>query len=113
MFWLRCIQRDSLAVYLLKKQQVNRLDLTQYLSHGTRKDEDSPMDGSSDNEPEEEQSSNSSKSPLQLYTVNLNEQAADGRTDPLIGREKKWSVRLKFSAVVVKQSTLGGRSGCG
>ena len=83
-------ERDSLAVYLLKKQQVNRLDLTQYLSHGTRKDEDSASDGSMENEQEEESAPNSaSKSPLQLYTVNLNEQAAEGKTDPLIGREKE------------------------
>ena len=33
-------ERDSFAVYLLKKQQINRLDLTQDLSHGTRKDEE-------------------------------------------------------------------------
>lgn len=83
-------ERDSLAVYLLKKQQVNRLDLTQYLSHGTRKDEDSSTDGAMDSEQEEESApNNTSKSPLQLYTVNLNEQASEGRTDPLIGREKE------------------------
>ncbi|MCY3286994.1 hypothetical protein ECD93_17840, partial [Acinetobacter baumannii] len=29
----------SFAVYLLKRHQINRLTLTQYLSHGTRKDE--------------------------------------------------------------------------
>jgi len=83
-------ERDSLAVYLLKKQQVNRLDLTQYLSHGTRKDEDNSLGGGAvDNEQEEETTSSSSKSPLQLYAVNLNEQAAEGKTDPLIGREKE------------------------
>ena len=32
-------ERDSFAVYLLKRHQINRLTLTQYLSHGTRKDE--------------------------------------------------------------------------
>ena len=84
-------ERDSLAVYLLKKQQVNRLDLTQYLSHGTRKEEDSSSDGAIENEQEEESapSGGTSKSALQLYTVNLNEQATEGRTDPLIGREKE------------------------
>jgi ATP-dependent Clp protease ATP-binding subunit ClpA len=84
-------ERDSLAVYLLKKQQVNRLDLTQYLSHGTRKEEDNASDGAIDNEQEEESvpSGSASKSALQLYTVNLNEQANEGRTDPLIGREKE------------------------
>ncbi len=32
-------ERDSFAVYLLKRHQINRLTLTQYLAHGTRKDE--------------------------------------------------------------------------
>ena len=40
MFWSQCIQSVILfAVYLLKRHQINRLTLTQYLSHGTRKDE--------------------------------------------------------------------------
>ncbi|MEY2864739.1 MAG: hypothetical protein RLY58_2446, partial [Pseudomonadota bacterium] len=83
-------ERDSFAVYLLKKQQINRLDLTQYLSHGTRKEEDSTDSNMmQDNDGEEDPSSASRNSPLSAYTVNLNEQASDGRTDPLIGREKE------------------------
>ena len=83
-------ERDSFAVYLLKKQQINRLDLTQYLSHGTRKDEDSGSDGAaSESESDDESGSSQRNNPLSAYTVNLNEQAKDGRTDPLIGREKE------------------------
>lgn len=83
-------ERDSFAVYLLKKQQINRLDLTQYLSHGTRKDEDSGSDGAAgESESDEESGSSQRNNPLSAYTVNLNEQAKDGRTDPLIGREKE------------------------
>ena len=83
-------ERDSFAVYLLKKQQINRLDLTQYLSHGTRKDEDSGLDGAAgESESDEESGSSQRNNPLSAYTVNLNEQAKDGRTDPLIGREKE------------------------
>ena len=83
-------ERDSFAVYLLKKQQINRLDLTQYLSHGTRKDEDGGADGAmGEAETEEEGSSGPRSNPLSAYTVNLNDQAKEGRTDPLIGREKE------------------------
>ncbi len=83
-------ERDSFAVYLLKKQQINRLDLTQYLSHGTRKDEEGGQEGAmGEAEADEESGSSQRSNPLGAYTVNLNEQAKDGRTDPLIGREKE------------------------
>ncbi|KAB0624112.1 ATP-dependent Clp protease ATP-binding subunit ClpA [Acinetobacter gandensis] len=79
-------ERDSFAVYLLKRHQINRLTLTQYLSHGTRKDESQveeieELDG--------ETSSSANAGPLELYTTNLNAEAQKGKTDPLIGREKE------------------------
>lgn len=68
-------ERDSFAVYLLKKQQINRLDLTQYLSHGTRKDRSSGSDGAaSESESDDESGSSQRNNPLSAYTVNLNEQ---------------------------------------
>ena len=33
-------ERDTFAVYLLKRHQINRLTLTQYLSHGAHKQEE-------------------------------------------------------------------------
>ncbi|MEK5759454.1 ATP-dependent Clp protease ATP-binding subunit ClpA [Acinetobacter variabilis] len=80
-------ERDSFAVYLLKRHQINRLTLTQYLSHGTRKDE-----VQSEEEIEEldgESASSNNSGPLELYTTNLNLEAQRGKTDPLIGREKE------------------------
>ncbi|MGB8695242.1 AAA family ATPase, partial [Acinetobacter sp.] len=80
-------ERDSFAVYLLKRHQINRLTLTQYLSHGTRKEE-----VQAEEEVEEldgETSSSSNAGPLDLYTTNLNTEAQKGKTDPLIGREKE------------------------
>lgn len=93
-------ERDSFAVYLLKRHQINRLTLTQYLSHGTRKDE-----VQSEEEIEEldgESASSNNSGPLELYTTNLNLEAQRGKTDPLIGREKKLSGQRKFYAVAVK-----------
>lgn len=93
-------ERDSFAVYLLKRHQINRLTLTQYLSHGTRKDE-----VQSEEEIEEldgESASSNNSGPLELYTTNLNQEAQRGKTDPLIGREKKLSGQRKFYAAVVK-----------
>ncbi|ANF81726.1 ATP-dependent Clp protease ATP-binding subunit ClpA [Acinetobacter sp. NCu2D-2] len=80
-------ERDSFAVYLLKRHQINRLTLTQYLAHGTRKEE-----VQAEEEIEEldgESTSSSSSGPLDLYTTNLNIEAQKGKTDPLIGREKE------------------------
>jgi len=80
-------ERDSFAVYLLKRHQINRLTLTQYLSHGTRKEE-----VQAEEEVEEldgETSASANAGPLDLYTTNLNVEAQKGKTDPLIGREKE------------------------
>ncbi len=80
-------ERDSFAVYLLKRHQINRLTLTQYLSHGTRKDEVHMEEEAEDIEGEATSSANAG--PLELYTTNLNIEAQKGKTDPLIGREKE------------------------
>ncbi|MDO5768306.1 MAG: AAA family ATPase [Psychrobacter sp.] len=76
-------EHDTYAVYLLKKQGVSRLELTQYLSHGQEKDEDfeSKSAGGSDS-----RSDKTSKDPLVEFATNLNKRAAEGKTDPLIGR---------------------------
>ncbi len=80
-------ERDSFAVYLLKRHQINRLTLTQYSAHGTRKDEVQVEEEIEDLDGESTSSSNAG--PLELYTTNLNVEAQKGKTDPLIGREKE------------------------
>ncbi|MHA3054585.1 ATP-dependent Clp protease ATP-binding subunit ClpA [Acinetobacter sp. ANC 4633] len=79
-------ERDTFAVYLLKRHQINRLTLTQYLSHGSRKEEIQVEEESDDLEGE---TTNTAAGPLEQYTTNLNAEAAKGKTDPLIGREKE------------------------
>lgn len=59
-------------MYLLKRHQINRLTLTQYLSHGTRKDEVQVEEEVEDIEGE---TSASNAGPLELYTLNLNVEA--------------------------------------
>ncbi|EPF73572.1 ATP-dependent Clp protease ATP-binding subunit ClpA [Acinetobacter rudis] len=80
-------ERDSFAIYLLKRHQINRLTLTQYLSHGARKDE-IPVEEEAD-EVDSDISTSANAGPLELYTLNLNHEAQKGKTDPLIGREKE------------------------
>ena len=79
---------DSQAVYLLNSQNISRLDVVNYISHGISKvsgDEDNEGYGQAENEESEGESS--TKSPLESFATNLNERAKQGKIDPLIGRD--------------------------
>ncbi len=86
-------EQESQAVYFLKKQSVARIDVVNYIAHGISKvsDETSNMDDhhSQDVHDEEHVSEGTSKSPLESYASNLNEQALAGRIDPLVGRDEE------------------------
>jgi ATP-dependent Clp protease ATP-binding subunit ClpA len=81
-------EQESHAVYLLGLQDVSRLDVVNYISHGISKILDDELD---EGEPllleEQEGEESKKKSALEQFAVNLNEEAALGRIDPLIGRE--------------------------
>jgi len=92
-------EQDSHAVYYLNRQSVKRLDIVNYIAHGIRKDgEDNSEDflldfddeqnADSHNEENKTEEEESSK-PLDLYAVNLNEEAKLERIDPLIGRDSE------------------------
>src|ERR1051326_763595 len=72
----------SHAVYLLRSQGVNKLDVLQFLSHGVGKNNPQPAFVQT----EEEEGSAGTSDPLKTYAVNLNEKAKNGDIDPLIGR---------------------------
>ncbi len=78
-------EQDSHCVYVLHKQNIMRLDVVNYISHGIAKDSEDdedhePMVG----EPGAEEVRETK--PLQKYADNLNEKAVQGKIDPLIGR---------------------------
>ena len=81
-------EKDSHAVYFLHQQGVTRLDAVNFIAHGVRKDEADAESGEAaagaDGAAAEK---NEKQTPLEQYTVNLNQQAREGRIDPLIGRE--------------------------
>ncbi len=81
-------ERESHAVYLLNQQNIARLDVVNCISHGISKvsDEESSEESAQPAEEEAEQADNSNNA-LTAYCTNLNEQAAAGKIDPLIGRE--------------------------
>lgn len=80
-------ERESQAVYFLNGQGVTRLDVVNYISHGISKVAEDEENESYTAAGEEEKSQDTSgKTPLESYTVNLNQMAAAGKIDPLIGR---------------------------
>ena len=80
-------EREAHAAYLLNRQSVTRLDVVNFISHGISKVPDAGESGAQTSGAEEEKAGEQGgKSPLESFAVNLNRQAAEGRTDPLIGR---------------------------
>jgi ATP-dependent Clp protease ATP-binding subunit ClpA len=77
-------EQESQAVYILKKADVTRLDVVNFISHGVTKNEDEAHSGDTD---EESTDSEENESILDKYSSNLNIMAKEGKIDPLIGRE--------------------------
>ena len=78
-------EQESQAVYFLNKQNITRLDVVNYISHGISKIYEQPEEHIENTE-ERETADSTAKQPLETFAVNLNEQAAQGKIDPLIGR---------------------------
>ena len=84
-------EQESQAVYFLRLQNVARIDVVNYISHGISKvgDESLEIEGDDNALPQgdgDEASTKSAPSLLEQFTVNLNEQAKQGLLDPLVGR---------------------------
>ncbi|MCC6136928.1 MAG: ATP-dependent Clp protease ATP-binding subunit ClpA [Candidatus Contendobacter sp.] len=81
-------EQESHAVYLLKQQEVSRLDVVNFIAHGISKVADEQDAVSSGDENSESQPQQNVK-PLEHFASNLNELAQKGRIDPLIGRREE------------------------
>jgi ATP-dependent Clp protease ATP-binding subunit ClpA len=99
-------ERESHAVYFLQEQDMSRLDAVNYISHGVAKvlgkseprrvrgvEEETSQAQGNERGPEQRQpgegkpAGKPKEGALQAYCVNLNKKAAQGKIDPLIGRE--------------------------
>lgn len=82
-------EEDSQACYLLAKQDIKRLDVIKFISHGVKKEKDSSFSDFSETEEgfEEESEEKSKQSALDKFCVNLTEKAKLGKLDPCIGRD--------------------------
>ena len=80
-------EKESQAVYLLQSQDVARLDVIRYLSHGTVKQGSGlPAPQRVEPDAEGEEDEEEVEDPLEQFASNLNERAAEGSIDPLVGR---------------------------
>ena len=80
-------EKDSHAVYFLHQQEITRLDVVNYISHGIAKvGDEAPGSAASGVEREGEEGGEAKGNPLSEYASNLNELALEGKIDPLIGR---------------------------
>ena len=79
-------EKQSHAVYLLESQEITRFDVVNNISHGISKVSDG-LPRSAQGAEDEKEEGRAQPSALERFTSNLNEQAREGRIDPLIGRE--------------------------
>ena len=80
-------EKDSHAVYFLHQQDVSRLDVVNFISHGIRKvPQGAPAKEEGDPDAEQEQGSGGA---LESFSQNLNAQALAGKIDPLVGRDSE------------------------
>jgi ATP-dependent Clp protease ATP-binding subunit ClpA len=111
-------EQESQAVYLLKQQDIARIDVVNYITHGISKELQGREDEGSEPSPEQQEAENAgsepSSSPLENFATNLNALAEDGKIDPLIGREDEvtrviqvLSRRRKNNPLLVGESGVG------
>ncbi len=79
-------EQDSQAVYFLSKQNITRLDVVNYISHGISKVHGEEEGQGSPSPADDETAEPAGKSALEMYATNLNQLARQGKIDPLIGR---------------------------
>ena len=78
-------EKQSQAVYFLNLQDITRLDVVNFISHGMPQ---VPGDGGEEErEVTDEHDAEAEETPLERFATNLNAQAEAGKIDPLIGRE--------------------------
>ena len=110
-------EQESQAVYFLRLQNIARIDVVNYISHGISKYVDQPENSSEESTSNAESgtaSDSQEESLLSQFATNLNEQAALGNIDPLIGRAAEVE---RVSQVLVRRRKnnplLVGESGVG
>ncbi|HAN80851.1 MAG: ATP-dependent Clp protease ATP-binding subunit ClpA [Gammaproteobacteria bacterium] len=109
-------EQESQAVYFLKQQQIARIDVVNFISHGIAKAEDPATESDTESETQTNQAATSEERPSNLdgYCTNLNKEVNKGRIDPLIGRDDELarviqtlSRRRKNNPLLVGEAGVG------
>jgi ATP-dependent Clp protease ATP-binding subunit ClpA len=82
-------EQESQAVYFLRRENITRLDVINYISHGVSKYQNNGMQERANPMEEDMMGAESNESPLDSYCLNLNKRAQLGKIDPLIGRHEE------------------------
>lgn len=77
-------EQESHAVYLLNKHHIQRLDVVNFVAHGVTQSDTEHVNDESEQTNDESQTEQ-----LAQFALNLNQQAQQGRIDPLIGRDQE------------------------
>ena len=106
-------EQESHAVFVLKQQNINRIDVVNYISHGAQRPANEESEEKRD-DAKEGKAAESKESALALYATNLNESAKKGVIDPLVGRDDEverviqtLSRRRKNNPLLVGESGVG------
>ncbi|MFN8458476.1 MAG: Clp protease N-terminal domain-containing protein, partial [Anaerolineae bacterium] len=99
-------EADSYARFLLEQQDVTRLDVLNYISHGVARDDD-PFEIIDEELAEEDEfEERPVRDPLAAFTTDLVAQAAEGKIDPLIGREAELERTIQVLCRRLKNNPL-------
>jgi ATP-dependent Clp protease ATP-binding subunit ClpA len=104
-------EQESQAAYFLKKLDVTRLDIVNFISHGISKIESNePLHSTEDIDQKVEEEPRT----IDNFAVNLNEEALKGNIDPLIGRTSELERTLQVLSRRRKNNPLYvGEAGVG
>ncbi len=99
-------ERDCYAVYLLQKQDMKRLDAVSFISHGLAKDSNYSKSNSPNGVDEDTKQEDKNETALEKFAVNLNEKAASGKIDPVIGRQSELNRTIQVLCRRTKNNPL-------
>lgn len=102
-------EQESQAAYILKKSDISRLDIVNFISHGIAKVEGEVAPSLEESEQQVEEPRT-----IENFSVNLNEEAHKGNIDPLIGRDDELERTLQVLSRRRKNNPLFvGEAGVG
>ncbi|PQQ26792.1 ATP-dependent Clp protease ATP-binding subunit ClpA [Photorhabdus luminescens] len=105
-------EQESQAAYLLRKHDVSRLDVVNFISHGTQKEDTESDHQETGSQSAEEHTTGEDR--LENFTTNLNQLAQRGQIDPLIGRQDELERTIQVLCRRRKNNPLlVGESGVG